>query len=204
MDQKRLTGSIEKTWNDSIIERLIAYVRIPNKSPQFDPNWERNGHMEAAVKLMADWCRAQPLPGSRVEVRRLPGRTPLLLVDVPGELPGTVLLYGHLDKQPEFTGWLPGLGPWTPVVRDGRLYGRGAADDGYAPYAALTAIEAIRAAGGEHARCVVLLETAEESGSPDLPAYLERLRPRLGAVSLVVCLDSGANDYQRMWLTTSL
>src|SRR5438105_2591958 len=98
MDQKRLTGSIEKTWNDSIIERLIAYVRIPNKSPQFDPNWERNGHMEAAVKLMADWCRAQPLPGSRVEVRRLPGRTPLLLVDVPGELPDTVLLYGHRHR----------------------------------------------------------------------------------------------------------
>src|SRR5438270_3145810 len=147
MDQKRLTGSIEKTWNDSIIERLIAYVRIPNKSPQFDPNWERNGHMEAAVKLVAAWCRAQPLPGSRVEVRRLPGRTPLLLVDVPGELPGTVLLYGHLDKQPEFTGWLPGLGPWEPVIRDGRLYGRGAADDGYAVFSSLTAIAALKSSG---------------------------------------------------------
>src|SRR5882762_9780029 len=108
MDLKRLSGSIGKTWENSIVDRLVAYVRIPNKSPDFDPQWERNGHMEAAVQLMAQWCRAQPLTGMRVEVRRLPGRTPLLLLDVPGELPGCVLLYGHLDKQPEFTGWLPG------------------------------------------------------------------------------------------------
>ncbi|TLZ09494.1 MAG: M20/M25/M40 family metallo-hydrolase, partial [Gammaproteobacteria bacterium] len=180
MDQKRLTGSIEKTWNDSIIERLIAYVRIPNKSPQFDPNWERNGHMEAAVKLMADWCRAQPLPGSRVEVRRLPGRTPLLLVDVPGELPGTVLLYGHLDKQPEFTGWLPGLGPWEPVIRDGRLYGRGAADDGYAVFSSLTAIAALKEQRVRLPRCLVLIEACEESGSGDLPAHLAALGSALG------------------------
>src|SRR2546430_7433092 len=108
MDLSRLSGSIGKAWETSIVDRLVAYVRIPNKSPMFDPQWERNGHMEAAVQLMAQWCRAQPLTGMRVEVRRLPGRTPLLLLEVPGELPGSVLLYGHLDKQPEFTGWLPG------------------------------------------------------------------------------------------------
>jgi len=204
MDQKRLTGSIEKTWNDSIIERLIAYVRIPNKSPQFDPNWERNGHMEAAVKLMADWCRAQPLSGSRVEVRRLPGRTPLLLVDVPGELPGTVLLYGHLDKQPEFTGWLPGLGPWEPVIRDGRLYGRGAADDGYAVFSSLTAIAALKEQRVRLPRCLVLIEACEESGSGDLPAHLAALGSALGEPSLVVCLDAECGNYEQVWCTTSL
>ena len=126
MDLERLRTTVRKAWDESILDRLTAYIRIPNKSPAFDPQWEAHGHMEKAVQLMAEWCRAQPIPGMKVEIRRLPGKTPLLLVDIPGELPGCVLLYGHLDKQPEFTGWLPGLGPWEPVIRDGKLYGRGA------------------------------------------------------------------------------
>src|SRR3569833_3100754 len=144
MNLEQLRAAGNKVWDESILERLIAYVRIPNKSPMFDPKWESHGHMEAAIQLMADWCRAQPVRGMNVEIRRLPGKTPLLLVDIPGELPGSVLLYGHLDKQPEFTGWLPGLGPWEPVVRDGKLYGRGAADDGYAVFSSLTAIAVLQ------------------------------------------------------------
>jgi acetylornithine deacetylase/succinyl-diaminopimelate desuccinylase-like protein len=204
MDVQRLSASIGKTWDDSILDRLIAYVRIPNKSPSFDPQWERNGHMEAAVKLMADWCRAQPLPGARVEVRRIAGLTPLLLVDIPGELPGCVLLYGHLDKQPEFTGWLPGLGPWEPVMRDGKLYGRGAADDGYAVFSSLTAIAALKEQRLRLPRCVVLIEACEESGSVDLPAHLAALGDALGEPSLVVCLDAECGNYQQVWCTTSL
>jgi len=204
MDLKRLSDSIGKTWKDSIIERLIAYVRIPNKSPHFDPQWESHGYMEAAITLMADWCRAQPLPGARVEVRRLPGRTPLLLVDVPGEVPGCALLYGHLDKQPEFTGWLPGLGPWEPVIREGRLYGRGAADDGYAVFSSLTAIAALKEQKVRLPRCLVLIEACEESGSIDLPAHLEALGPALGEPSLVVCLDAECGNYRQVWCTTSL
>ena len=160
--------------------------------------------MEAAVALMADWCRAQPLPGARVEVRRLPGRTPLLLVDVPGELPGSVLLYGHLDKQPEFTGWLPGLGPWEPVIRDGRLYGRGAADDGYAVFSSLTAIAALKQQQVRLPRCLVLIEACEESGSEDLPAHLQALGAGLGEPGLVVCLDAECGNYEQVWCTTSL
>ena len=137
-----LTKGINAVWDDSIVDRLTAYIRIPNKSPMFDPHWERNGHMEAAIDLMAEWCRAQPVAGMRVEVRRLPGKTPLLFIDIQGELPGNVLLYGHLDKQPEFPGWLPGFGPWEPVLRGGKLYGRGGADDGYAVFSSLTAIAA--------------------------------------------------------------
>ncbi|MHB8816939.1 MAG: M20/M25/M40 family metallo-hydrolase, partial [Steroidobacteraceae bacterium] len=145
MDLQRLRASIDRVWDESILDRLQAYIRIPNKSPHFDPMWEKNGYMESAVQLMADWCRAQAVPGMRVEIRRLPGKTPLLLVDIAGDLPGCVLLYGHLDKQPEFTGWSPGLGPWEPVLRDGRLYGRGGADDGYAVFSSLTAIAALKA-----------------------------------------------------------
>lgn len=204
MDLEQLTASVNKTWDDSIVERLTEYVRIPNKSPMFDPQWEANGHMEKAVQLMAEWCRAQPLPGARTDIRRLPGKTPLLLVDVPGELPGSVLLYGHLDKQPEFTGWLPGLGPWEPVIRDGMLYGRGAADDGYAVFSSLTAIAALKAQRVRLPRCVVLIEACEESGSSDLPAHLAALGDAIGDPSLVVCLDAECGNYSQVWCTTSL
>ncbi len=204
MDLERLKATTGRTWDESIIERLTAYVRIPNKSPLFDPQWEAAGHMEKVVQLMADWCRQQPLPGARVEIRRLPGRTPLLLVDVPGELPGSVLLYGHLDKQPEFTGWLPGLGPWEPVIREGRLYGRGAADDGYAVFSSVTAIAALKQQQVRLPRCVVLIEACEESGSVDLPAHLAALGDGLGNPSLVVCLDAECGNYEQVWCTTSL
>ncbi|HZO22261.1 MAG TPA: M20/M25/M40 family metallo-hydrolase [Steroidobacteraceae bacterium] len=204
MTQEALQTFIGRIWDASILDRLIEYVRIPNKSPMFDPQWEKNGHMEAAVGLMAEWCRRQPLPGLRVEVRRLPGRTPLLFVDVPGELPGCVLLYGHLDKQPEFTGWLPGLGPWEPVVRDGKLYGRGAADDGYAVFSSLAAIAALKAQKVPLARCVLLIEACEESGSFDLPAHLEALGKEIEEPSLVVCLDAECGNYDQLWCTTSL
>src|ERR1700704_4291278 len=204
MDLKGLSGSIARTWESSIVERLVAYVRIPNKSPMFDPQGERNGHMETAVQLMAQWCRGQPLTGMRVELRRLPGRTPLLLIEVPGELPGSVLLYGHLDKQPEFTGWLPGLGPWEPVMRDGKLYGRGGADDGYAVFSSLTAIAALKAQGVPLARCVLLIEACEESGSVDLPTHLDALGDEIAEPSLVVCLDAECGNYDQVWCTTSL
>src|SRR5579872_2152916 len=204
MDVSRLHAFATRVWDESILERLSAYIRIPNKSPLFDRDWERAGHMEKAIHLMADWCRAQPLPGMRVEIRRLPGRTPLLFVDVPGELPGCVLLYGHLDKQPEFTGWLPGLGPWEPVVRDGKLYGRGAADDGYAVFSSLAAIAALKAQKVPLARCVLLIEACEESGSFDLPAHLEALGKEIEEPSLVVCLDAECGNYDQLWCTTSL
>ena len=204
MNLEQLGADVRRTWEQSIREQLLAYVRIPNKSPMFDPEWERHGHMEAAIQLMAQWCRSQAVPGLRVEIRRLPGRTPLLFVDVPGELPGCVLLYGHLDKQPEFTGWLPGLGPWEPVIRDGKLYGRGAADDGYAVFSSLAAIAALKAQKIPLARCVLLIEACEESGSIDLPAHLDALGPEIAEPSLVICLDAECGNYDQVWCTTSL
>ncbi len=204
LDLTRLRRSIERQWDDSILERLQAYVRIPNRSPVFDPLWEANGHMERAVQLVAEWCRAQPIPGMRVDIHHLPGLTPVLLIEVPGELPDTVLLYGHLDKQPEFSGWLPGLSAWEPVVRDGKLYGRGAADDGYAAFSALTAIGALKEQAVALPRCVLLIEGSEESGSIHLPAHLAALADRVGTPSLVVCLDAECGNYDQLWCTTSL
>ncbi|WP_089299387.1 M20/M25/M40 family metallo-hydrolase [Haloechinothrix alba] len=204
-----LASHVRQVWDGNIVASLSDLIRIPALSPAFDGEWARNGHLRAAVEHVRAWFDTRDLPGATAEIVELPGRTPVLLLDVPAtsaeaERAGTVLLYGHLDKQPPGGEWSEGLDPWTPVLRDGRLYGRGAADDGYAGFAALTALEGIRHAGGEHGRAVVLLETGEESGSPDLPAYLEHLGDRLGDVRFVVCLDSGGSDYERLWLTTSL
>lgn len=204
IDNKNLISDIERRWNTSIIERLEAFIRIPNLSPAFDPDWETHGHMERAVELIAGWCRAQRLEGTQVDVQRLPGLTPLLIVDVPGELPGCVLLYGHLDKQPEFTGWLPGLSPWAPVQRDGKLYGRGGADDGYAAFSALAAVAALKGQRVPLPRCLLLIEASEESGSIHLSAHLAALGARLGRPSLVVCLDAECGNYDQLWCTTSL
>src|SRR5688572_23921365 len=139
LDQKQAREHIGATWDTTILPALCDYVRIPNKSPLFDPEWEKNGHMEKAVQLMAKWCRSQPIQGMKQEIVRLPGRTPLLFIEIAATLPSApaedcILLYGHLDKQPEFTGWNEGLGPWEPVIKDGKLYGRGGADDGYAVF----------------------------------------------------------------------
>jgi acetylornithine deacetylase/succinyl-diaminopimelate desuccinylase-like protein len=204
MDTARLLESVGNQWQSSIVERLTEYVRIPNKSSMFDPDWEKHGYMDQAANLIADWCRQQPIEGMKVEVRRLPGITPILLVDVPGEVPDCVLMYGHLDKQPEFTGWLPGLGPWEPVIRDGKLYGRGGADDGYAAFASLAAIVALKQQKVPLPRCVILIEASEESGSIHLPAHLRALGKSLGEPSLVICLDAEAGNYDQVWCTTSL
>src|SRR6516225_1568686 len=175
-DPQELRLCIDRLWDESILERLAAYVRIPNKSPAFDPQWESRGHMQRALALAAEWCRAQAIEGMQVQVHELPGLTPVLLVEIPGERGADeVLLYGHLDKQPEFTGWLPGLGPWEPVIREGRLYGRGAADDGYAVFSALAAIAALKAQRVPLARCVLLIEASEESGSIHLSQHLAAL-----------------------------
>jgi acetylornithine deacetylase/succinyl-diaminopimelate desuccinylase-like protein len=102
------------------------------------------------------------------------------------------------------TGWRANLGPWTPVIEQDRLYGRGGADDGYAVFSALAAISALDSEGVPRPRCVGLIETCEESGSYDLPAYLDALAPRMGDVALVIALDSGAGNYDQLWVTTSL
>ena len=204
MDLNELKRFTDKAWDESILPTLQTYVAIPNKSPNFDPDWQAHGHMDKAVELAADWCRRQPIKGMNLEVMRLPGRTPILFAEIPGEGKDTVLLYGHLDKQPEFTGWLEGLSPWTPVMRGDKLYGRGGADDGYATFSSLTAIRALQEQGIPHARCVMIIECCEESGSYDLPHYIEALGKRLGDVSLVVCLDAECGNYEQLWTTTSL
>jgi acetylornithine deacetylase/succinyl-diaminopimelate desuccinylase-like protein len=204
LDHRRTLDLVQRTWDDAIVPTLTEYIRIPARSPLFDPAWREHGHLERAVGLVEDWARGRRIEGLRVDVARADGRTPVIVMEIPGRTDDTVLLYGHLDKQPEMTGWADGLGPWTPVRKGDRLYGRGAADDGYAAFAALTALETLQAQGQPHARCVVLIEACEESGSFDLPHYVDALAERIGTPDLIVCLDSGCGNYEQLWGTTSL
>ncbi|HEY8255875.1 MAG TPA: M20/M25/M40 family metallo-hydrolase, partial [Rhizomicrobium sp.] len=220
MDFAKATGFLSRIWDDEIIPALTEYIRIPNKSPAFDADWEKHGHMEKVVGLFSGWAKAKlaAFPGAALEVVRLEGRTPLIFIEIPGatgdperlrssrEGPSgaTILMYGHLDKQPEMVGWDEGYGPWEPVIKGGKLYGRGGADDGYAMFASIAALLALKEQGIAHARCVILIEASEESGSPDLPFYIDHLAARVGEPDLVVCLDSGCGNYDQLWLTTSL
>ncbi|HEU0306458.1 MAG TPA: M20 family metallopeptidase [Lysobacter sp.] len=212
MDSRKIEQFVSAKWDEEIVPQLVEYIRIPNKSPMFDAEWVAHGYMDAAVALMEKWARAQDIPGMQLEVVRLEGRTPLIFIDIPAFKSGRaeggdedcVILYGHLDKQPEMTGWDDDLGPWKPVIKGDRLYGRGGADDGYAIFGSLTAIMALQQQGIPHSRCVVLIEACEESGSYDLPAYVDHLADRIGKPSLVVCLDSGCGNYEQLWCTTSL
>jgi len=222
MDFAKATSFVNRIWDDEIVPALTAYIRIPNKSPAFDADWEKHGYMERAVQMFSIWAKGKlsAFPGASLEVVRLAGRTPLIFIEIPGatgnpERSGgvasdsvvrraTILMYGHLDKQPEMVGWDEGYGPWEPVVRDGKLYGRGGADDGYAMFASIAALLALKEQGIAHARCVILIEASEESGSPDLPFYIDHLASRIGEPDLVVCLDSGCGNYDQLWLTTSL
>jgi acetylornithine deacetylase/succinyl-diaminopimelate desuccinylase-like protein len=202
-----LADFANRTWDEEIVPALTRYIAIPAKSPMFDAEWEQHGYIDQVVRDAASWVEAKKVAGLKLEVIRLPGRTPVIFFEVPATKAGstdTVCLYGHLDKQPEFNGWRNDLGPWTPKYENGLLYGRGGADDGYAVYASLTAILALDKQGIPRPRCVGLIESCEESGSFDLPAYVDALKDRLGNVSLVVCLDSGAGNYDQLWLTTSL
>ena len=212
LNSTQTLAQVNEAWDTDLVAQLTDYIAIPAKSPMFDADWARHGLIDTVVQNAFEWVQAQKVDGLTLEIIRLPGRTPVLLFEVAASTGSanlavsnqTVLMYGHLDKQPEFTGWRSDLGPWTPKYEDGKLYGRGGADDGYAIYAAITAIQALKTQNTAHPRIVGLVETCEESGSYDLMPYIDLLRKRLGDVGLVICLDSGAGNYDQLWLTSSL
>ena len=204
MNTEQNFNYVNKMWDESILPALTKYIAIPNKSPHFDPNWKKNGYMDAAVELITNWCRDNALPNMKLEVVQLDNRTPVIFMELPGDSEETILLYGHLDKQPEMTGWDEGLHPWKPVIRGDKLYGRGGADDGYAAFASLTALKSLHEQNIKRARCVILIEACEESGSYDLPFYIDALQDRIGDPNLIICLDSGCGNYDQLWMTTSL
>lgn len=204
LNLKKTSDFCDLQWDGSVIPELMEYIKIPNKSPMFDPDWKIHGYMDQVVHQFTAWVEKQTIPNLNMEVIRLPERTPLIFIEVLGDSEETILLYGHLDKQPEMAGWRDGLAPWKPVLDDDKLYGRGGADDGYAIFSSLLAIAALKAQNIPHGRCVIIIESCEESGSPDLPFYMNALSSRIGTPDLVICLDSGCGNYEQLWCTTSL
>jgi acetylornithine deacetylase/succinyl-diaminopimelate desuccinylase-like protein len=213
---KRLRDQVDAFWEDNIIDSLSEYIEIPNKSPSFDPDWKANGHMDRAMQHVMSWIRDQNIEHLEMELHELPGKTPTLLLEYPAStgisvegsidtpINDAVLIYGHLDKQPEFTGWHEGLAPWTAVRREDKLYGRGGGDDGYAIYSAVAIVKMLKDQSLPHPRIVILIEASEESGSPDLPHYMDALNTKIGTPSLVIALDSTCGNYDQLWVTTSL
>ncbi len=207
LDSAAVLDRVTQQWDGDIVRQITDYIAIPAKSPGFDKDWAQHGYIDTVLRNAASWVEAQKVQGLTLEIIRLPGRTPVLFFEIPAtrpQSPQTILMYGHLDKQPEFNGWRSDLGPWTPKYEDGKLYGRGGADDGYAVYASIAAVQALKAQNTPHPRIVGLIETCEESGSYDLLPYIDALRTRMGDVALVICLDSGAGNYDQLWLTSSL
>jgi len=204
VDIKTLKNNINDFWDESIIPVLTEYIKIPNKSPSFEPDWKKKGHMDKVLKMATSWTKKHLPCDASLTVKESKGKTPLILVDIPGKKEGNVLMYGHLDKQPEMDGWNKEMGPWKPVIKDNKLYGRGGADDGYALFASICSVKALQKQNIALPRILVLIEFSEESGSPDLPHYMKLCEKQIGSPDLVICLDSGAGDYKRMWNTTSL
>ncbi|KEG12097.1 putative peptidase M20/M25/M40 [Trypanosoma grayi] len=206
VDWTTVQKSISEEWDKSVVPTLSAYTEIPNQSPNYDKEWATNGLMEKAMNVLVEWAKAQPIKGLKYELVEEKGRTPFLFVEIEGTEPtaNTLLMYGHMDKQPPLLPWAEGLHPYKPVYRDGKLYGRGTADDGYAIFSALTAVAAVQKQGLPHGHIVTIIEACEESGSTDLSYYLDRFKSQIGNVDMLICLDSGAMNYDQLWLTTAL
>lgn len=205
MNYEKTTNIIENYFEQEVLPGLCDFVRIDNLSPFFDKEWNTNGKLEKAATFLLDWVNKQGVIGLKGEIIKDSDKTPLIFIEI--EARGSnknYLLYGHFDKQPHFSGWAEGLGPTTPVIKDGFLYGRGAADDGYAIFSSIIGIKAIQEQGQAHGRIVIIIEGSEESGSTDLIHYLNQQRDRIGEPDLLVCLDSGALDYDTLWVTNSL
>jgi len=204
LSNKEITQFIDKFWDKDIIPNLSEFISIPCKTPSLDPDWQKNKYLRKAAEFVADWINSQNIPGAQVQILQIPDKSPFIYVDIPGKSDKTVLFYGHLDKMPEAEGWREGLGPWTPVLEDDRLYGRGSVDDGYAAFTPIAAIKALQEQGIPHARCVMMLEASEECGSPDFDDYLKHLENHLGIPDLIICIDAGGDDNKHLWCTTSL
>jgi acetylornithine deacetylase/succinyl-diaminopimelate desuccinylase-like protein len=206
MDINLTKQFIDNIFDKSAIPELEKYIKIEAKSASFDEQWEKNGFLNQACYLVKDWCLSLSIDGLSAEVISPEGRSPLLLIEIEAtsNKTETTLIYGHLDKQPEFSGWDDNKGPFEPVIENNKLYGRGGADDGYAAFSALCAIKALKKQNLKHNKFVILIESGEESGSPDLPYYINKYDEQIGDVDLIICLDSGCGDYERFWVTNSL
>ena len=140
MDPDKTMEFVDANFEEHFVKPLSEFIEIPNLSPNFDQEFLENGLIFKAVELVQSWAEGLEIPGLATHVSTEEGRSPLLIISIEGERPGNIMIYGHLDKQPHMEGWMEGTGPTVPAVIDGKLYGRGSADDGYVAFMALLAI----------------------------------------------------------------
>lgn len=203
-DTNSCKNFVHQQFQLNALPSLMKYIEIPNTSRSYDVEWESNGLLAQAAEHLQKWIVGVGITGLRCEIIKDQGYSPLIFTQIPGTIDKTLLFYGHFDKQPPFTGWDEDLGPCKPVIKDGKLYGRGGADDGYATYGTMLAIKAVQEQGIPLPRCVMITEGDEESGSGHMPHYLQKLKDRIGTPEVTFCLDSGGSDYNRFWITNSL
>jgi acetylornithine deacetylase/succinyl-diaminopimelate desuccinylase-like protein len=204
VDLTALSTFCEGQYDTSVIPSLMTYMGFQNQSRAYDELWETNGLLDQAANHIKLWVEGFGIKGLKTEVIKEKGLSPIVFTEIPGDLPQTIFYYGHFDKQPPFEGWRVGLGPYTPVIVDGKLYGRGGADDGYSTYSTMVSIKACQEQGIKLPRCVMITEGDEESGSDHMVEYVKMLKDRIGTPDMIFCLDSGALDYESFCLTTSL
>ena len=208
MDKKSFEKYIEKMFTYNLLPTLMDFIRIPNLSPAYDYNWNTNGLLLKAANLIISYAKSLDIKNANINLIQDKGRTPLIFIDISATRINdtrTVLLYAHFDKQPYGTGWDEDKFPTNPVIINGRLYGRGSADDGYASLSILTAIKACQDHNCPLPRICLIFEGAEESTDEDLTYYFDKLLPVIGNnVIAFIPLDSGCSDYDRLWITNSL
>jgi len=199
--------NVDQFWDSWYVPGLSDFIRVPNLTPMVDPDFLTNGHNEKAMELVDNYINKLEIKGINKKIFQPEGMTPLIIYVVDkteGASDTQIMAYGHLDKQPWMEGWGEGLHPTTPVIRGDYLYGRGGGDDGYAPFSTMLAIKNAQMQGVKHPRIALVLETEEESGSPNLIPLLKIAKDYIGEPDFLLCLDSGAFDYGQLWLTSSL
>jgi len=163
-----------------------------------DDKYDCNGLVQQAMQVVDTNIQALGIKGLTRTVIHPAGMNPLIVYVVePSEgASKTVMMYGHLDKQPYGPGWEEGVSPTDPIIRGDFMWGRGSCDDGYSAFACMLAVKAVQESGQRLPRIVLTLETEEESGSPSLLSLLKEAEPLIGTPDAMLCMDSGALDYE--------
>jgi acetylornithine deacetylase/succinyl-diaminopimelate desuccinylase-like protein len=183
-------------------------VRIPSLNPNYDPEWRKNGALLKQCEHMAAFASSKELKGCSIHPLRDGDRTPFLIIVIEASEGNTttnsVLMYGHMDKQPFGEGWK--YPPTEPVIEGGKLFGRGSSDDCYSFYSAILAVKACQDNNLPHPRIVITIEGNEEGGTlEDLIHYMKTYRESIiGEPSVVICLDSDAFKEDTLVISSSL
>ena len=206
VNKEKTNENIDAKWDDWYVKGLSDFIRVPNLSPNYDEEFLTNGRIEQAAECVDGYINQLQIEGITKHYFQPDGMSPMVVYTVEPTQGCTknIMIYGHLDKQPWMEGWDEGLGPCEPVIRGEYLYGRGGADDGYAPFSAMLAVKNLQQQGVMLPRIALVLETEEESGSENLLDLLEAAKEVIGTPDYCFCMDSGAFDYNQLWLTSSL